>query len=138
MRAADDYLPTVAARLAELPARAPAFDLCLYNAGMDPHEGCPIGGLPGITTEILAGRERLVFAWCRRQRLPVAFVLAGGYTGPALDERGLVALHSLTLAAAAGGDRAGGDADDGRLPALAGAAVAGAGAAGERRLRGPW
>ena len=102
VRAADDYLPTVAARLEELPARAPAFDLCLYNAGMDPHEDCPIGGLRGITREILAEREQLVFDWCRRLRLPVAFVLAGGYTGPALDERGLVNLHRLTLVAAAG------------------------------------
>ncbi|MDP9374370.1 MAG: hypothetical protein M3Q65_18350 [Chloroflexota bacterium] len=39
-------------------------------------------------TEILAERERLVFDWCRRQRLPVAFVLAGAYTGPALGYRG--------------------------------------------------
>lgn len=102
VRTAGDYLPTVAVRLEELASRAPAFDLCLYNAGVDPHEDCPIGGLPGITRAILAERERLVFDWCRRLRLPVAFVLAGGYTGPALDERGLVELHRLTLAAAAG------------------------------------
>jgi hypothetical protein len=92
----------IAARLEALASRAPAFDLCLYNAGMDPHEDCPIGGLRGITRAILAERERLVFDWCRRLRLPVAFVLAGGYTGPALDEHGLVELHRLTLAAAAG------------------------------------
>ena len=69
---------------------------------MDPHEGCPVGGLAGITTEIIAERERMVFDWCRAQGLPVAFVLAGGYTGPALDQRGLVELHRLTIAAAAG------------------------------------
>ena len=95
-----DYLPTITTRLEELPTRGPSFELCLYNAGMDPHEGCPVGGMPGITGEILGRRERLVFDWCRRQSLPVAFVLAGGYTGPRLDERGLVDLHRLTIAAA--------------------------------------
>jgi hypothetical protein len=50
---------------------------------------------------MLAERERLVFAWCREKRLPVAFVLAGGYLGAGLDRAGLVALHRLTLAAAA-------------------------------------
>ena len=34
------------------------------------------------------------------QRLPVAFVLAGGYVGPRLDQARLVALHRLTLSAA--------------------------------------
>ena len=100
VRSAADYLSTIAARLAELPSRAPRFDLCLYNAGMDPHEGCPVGGMAGITTALIAERERMVFDWCRNQRLPVAFVLAGGYTGPSLDQRGLVELHRLTIAAA--------------------------------------
>jgi hypothetical protein len=67
--------------------RAARFDLCLYNAGMDPYEKCPMGGMPGITRDVLARRERLVFAWCQRRRLPVAFVLAGGYVGPRLDGR---------------------------------------------------
>ena len=68
---------------------------------MDPFEGCDIGGLPGITSEILAARERLVFEWCRERELPIAFVLAGGYVGDRLDEAGLVDLHRLTLSAAA-------------------------------------
>jgi hypothetical protein len=33
--------------------------------------------------------------------LPIAFVLAGGYAGLRLDERGLVSLHRLTLSEAA-------------------------------------
>ena len=73
------------------------FDLCLYNAGMDPHELCPVGGLAGIDDSVIARRERLVFSWCRERKLPVAFVLAGGYIGPDLDQAGLVALHRLTL-----------------------------------------
>lgn len=96
---ASDYLPTLEARLAAL-AKQP-FDLCLYNAGMDPHQHSPVGGLAGIDEALLAQRERSVFNWCRARKLPVAFVLAGGYIGPNLDQDGLVALHRLTLAAAA-------------------------------------
>lgn len=96
---AADYLPTLQARLAAL-AKQP-FDLCLYNAGMDPHEHSPVGGLSGIDEALLAQRERTVFEWCRARKLPVAFVLAGGYIGPKLGQDGLVALHRLTLAAAA-------------------------------------
>jgi acetoin utilization deacetylase AcuC-like enzyme len=84
-----------------LPTRAPALDVCLYNAGMDPYQGCAIGGLAGIDRGVLEERERLVFEWCRRQGLPIAFVLAGGYLGPGLDRAGLADLHRLTLEAAA-------------------------------------
>lgn len=92
-----DYLPTIERRLKELEHYAPRFDLCLYNAGMDPYEHCPMGGLSGITQEMLDRRERMVFGWCRSQRLPVAFALAGGYIGRRLDERGLVGLHRLSI-----------------------------------------
>jgi acetoin utilization deacetylase AcuC-like enzyme len=100
VRDAAHYLAVLRSRLQVLEAEAPAFDLCLYNAGMDPFEGCSIGGLRGITRSILEERERLVFDWCGRRRIPVAFVLAGGYLGPGLDEPGLVALHRLTFLAA--------------------------------------
>ena len=94
------YVTLVESRLKGLEASAPRFELCLYNAGMDPFEGCAIGGLRGLTRAILEERERLVFDWCVRRRIPIAFVLAGGYLGPGLDEPGLVALHRLTLSAA--------------------------------------
>lgn len=100
---ASTYLDTVAARLDELTASGLRFDLCLYNAGVDPHEGCPIGGLRGITHDLLARREDHVFSWCRGRHIPVAFVLAGGYAGPDLSQDELVALHRLTIAAAASG-----------------------------------
>jgi acetoin utilization deacetylase AcuC-like enzyme len=96
---AADYLPTIERRLRALQGQD--FDLCLYNAGMDPHQHSPVGGLPGIDAGLLARREQRVFDWCARRRLPIAFVLAGGYIGPGLDRAGLVALHRLTLAAAA-------------------------------------
>jgi len=102
VRDAARYLSVLQSRLQVLEAEAPAFDLCLYNAGMDPFEGCSIGGLRGITRSILEERERLVFDWCGRRRIPVAFVFAGGYLGPGLGESGLVGLHRLTLLAAVG------------------------------------
>jgi acetoin utilization deacetylase AcuC-like enzyme len=98
---AADYLPTIERRLSEADRRGLEFDLCLYNAGMDPFEDCSIGGKAGITRDVLAERERLVFAWRQRRKLPIAFVIAGGYVSRRLDQRALVELHRLTLAAAA-------------------------------------
>lgn len=94
------YREEVERGLARLERRG-AFDLCLYNAGMDPC-GLSDQGLPGLKPAMLAWRERAVFDWCRTRKLPVAFVLAGGYLSPRLDRGGLVALHRETLMAAAG------------------------------------
>ena len=98
---ASEYMPTVNRALRELDSEGIEFDLCIYNAGMDPHEDCSTGGLSGITRDVLAEREKEVFAWCKRRSLPLAFVLAGGYVSLKLDEAGLVELHRLTLAEAA-------------------------------------
>jgi acetoin utilization deacetylase AcuC-like enzyme len=95
------YLPTIRRLLKDIERKTPGFDLCLYNAGMDSHEDCETGGLEGITREILAERERIVFDWCARRELPLAFVLAGGYVGGRLEREGLVRLHRLTLSCAA-------------------------------------
>ena len=94
IRSADEYLPTLRRRLHGLHG---AFDLCLYNAGMDPHEDCDIGGLAGITTDVLRERERIVFEWAASATVPVAFVLAGGYSGGSLSRDALVDLHRLTI-----------------------------------------
>ena len=96
---AQDYLDVVDRHLCSADAMGP-FDLVLYNAGMDPYQGCRIGGLDGITADILAQREQLVFDWCRTQKTPIAFVLAGGYVGPELEPSTLVNLHRLTIRAA--------------------------------------
>jgi acetoin utilization deacetylase AcuC-like enzyme len=101
VRDGTQYLKEIEKILRDTARDGPRFDLCLYNAGMDPYEGCPDGGLAGISEAVLAARERMVFDWCQAQKLPVAFSLAGGYIGEKLDERGLVALHRLTLSAAA-------------------------------------
>jgi acetoin utilization deacetylase AcuC-like enzyme len=96
-----DYLATIQWQLDETERQGLQFDLCLYNAGMDPCEDCSEGGQPGISRQVLAQRERMVFEWCRSRGLPIAFVLAGGYVGGRLDKRGLVDLHRLTLSCAA-------------------------------------
>jgi acetoin utilization deacetylase AcuC-like enzyme len=104
VRSSEDYLSEIESRLREIALRGPRFDLCLYNAGMDPFEACSDGGLVGITKEMLAAREQLVFDWCQQQGLPLAFSLAGCYIGQELDQHGLVDLHRLTLSAAAQSD----------------------------------
>lgn len=96
---ADHYLATISRRLQECAAQH--FGLCLFNAGMDPHEDSPEGALPGIEEQALQERERLVFTWSRDQGVPIAFAVAGGYVkAPRMDETRLVALHRLTLQAA--------------------------------------
>lgn len=101
VNSANDYLPAIDRELSTLERTAPRFDLCIYNAGMDPHEGSDIGALSGITPTILARREMMVFEWCLRRRIPVAFVIAGGYVGDRLSQEELVLLHRFTIEAAA-------------------------------------
>lgn len=96
---ADEYLNTLRARLNAInPA---TIDAIVYNAGMDPHEDCGVGGLRGITHDLLATREHLVFDWARSHHTPIAFALAGGYSAGALGVDRLTALHRLTIEAAA-------------------------------------
>lgn len=95
------YLATIDQQL-DAFGRGEPFDLVLYNAGMDPYEGCPIGGMPGIDDVMLAARERLVFGWARGHGWPLAFVIAGGYLGDGVDQRRLVDLHRATLLEARG------------------------------------
>ncbi len=78
-----------------------SIDVVIYNAGMDPHEDCHVGGVRGITTEVLAQREAMVFDWAQKNSLPVSFALAGGYSGPRLSRDELVNLHRLTITTAA-------------------------------------
>ena len=72
-------------------------DFLVYNAGMDPFEDCGIGGMRGITREILGERERLVAQWCLDTKTPALFTLAGGYTGTNLDLEGVARLHLPTI-----------------------------------------
>lgn len=93
VRSASEYLDAVQRALNHLEG----VDVLIYNAGMDPFEDCSTGGMPGITREVLAERERLVAQWCEDTKTPAMFVLAGGYGGKNLDLDGVARLHLPTI-----------------------------------------
>jgi acetoin utilization deacetylase AcuC-like enzyme len=95
------YLKTVWRCVQQAEAEWPLFALCLYNAGMDIHQDCKIGGLAGVDEFIITLREEMVFQWCGERGIPIAFALAGGYTGGKMTRKRLVDLHRLTLSCAA-------------------------------------
>jgi acetoin utilization deacetylase AcuC-like enzyme len=97
VRDADDYLATIADRLSELDQDAWKPELCLYNSGMDPDARCGIGGLSGISAQVLREREAMVFEWFAERSIPIAFVIAGGYVGSKLPREELVSLHRSTI-----------------------------------------
>lgn len=97
----EEYLETVRRCLDDVDLSSQKPTLCIYNAGMDPDERCGIGGLIGINEAILTQREEIVFRWCANRRIPVAFVIAGGYAQGALGNQELVRLHRLTVSTAA-------------------------------------
>ena len=53
--------------------------LVCYQAGMDPHESDPVGGIPGMTARRLAVRDAYVLRTLRDRGIPVVVNLAGGY-----------------------------------------------------------
>lgn len=72
-------------------------DFVIYDAGVDIHENDDLG-LINISTEGVFARDSLVLEWCRREGLPVACVIGGGYQR---DINALVNVH-LQLFRAAG------------------------------------
>ena len=70
-------------------------DLIIYQAGMDCHQLDKYGS-KWFTTELLYERDRLVFEMAKKMKIPLLFVLAGGYQE--LDN--LVPLHVNTFKAA--------------------------------------
>jgi acetoin utilization deacetylase AcuC-like enzyme len=93
VKSANEYLGAVKQALKHIDG----VDALIYNAGMDPFEDCLTGGMPGITREVLAERERLVAQWCEDTQTPAMFVLAGGYGGKNLDLNGVARLHLPTI-----------------------------------------
>jgi acetoin utilization deacetylase AcuC-like enzyme len=71
-------------------------DVLLYQAGADPYREDPYSPLD-VGLEDLYARDRLVFDTARKKGLPVAWVLAGGYTK---DVSKVVAVHVGTVRAA--------------------------------------
>lgn len=92
-----NYLRAVRSALKEAGKLNP--ELVLYNAGMDVHCRSSIGGHPGVENHVIEKRERFVFEFFRSRGIPVAFVLAGGYSGKSpnvLSESELTELHRMT------------------------------------------
>ncbi len=98
--AGSDYLAACRRSLAETSEAQGPFGLVLYNAGMDPHQDCFLGGRKGIDEIVLAERESMVFRHCADRGWPVAFVLAGGHSNQRLSMNQIVELHRLTIQAA--------------------------------------
>ena len=70
--------------------------LVIYLAGADPFEGDRLGRLK-LSFDGLQARDRRVFDWCLTRRLPVAFVMAGGY-GVKIEETVQVQLNTYRTA----------------------------------------
>jgi len=86
LRILDEALPLLAA------ARP---DVLLYQAGADPYFEDPYSPLALDHDDLLA-RDRRVFEFAREHRIPIAWVLAGGYTD---DVSKVVRVHLNTFAA---------------------------------------
>jgi acetoin utilization deacetylase AcuC-like enzyme len=77
-------------------------DLAIYLAGADPYAGDRLGRL-ALTKEGLRARDRKVFELCRAASVPVAVVMAGGYSADIADT---VDIHFSTVEIAASFPRA--------------------------------
>lgn len=71
-------------------------DLLLYQAGADPYREDPYSPLD-LGHDDLLERDRRAFAWAKAAGIPVAWVLAGGYTKEVAK---VVKVHTNTFAAA--------------------------------------
>ena len=69
--------------------------ILLYIAGADPYREDQLGGL-ALTLEGLERRDALVFEYARRNGVPVASTLAGGYARRVADT---VSIHAATVVA---------------------------------------
>jgi acetoin utilization deacetylase AcuC-like enzyme len=88
----DIYLDALERGLREAIARSHA-DLAIYLAGADPFSGDRLGRMK-VSKAGLAERDRLVFEHCRREGLPVAVSMAGGYASNVND---IVDIHFQTV-----------------------------------------
>lgn len=73
-------------------------DFMIYVAGADPYEHDQLGGL-ALTKDGLKERDKLIFGLARKNRIPIASVLAGGY---AVDVKDTVEIHANTIKIGAG------------------------------------
>lgn len=91
----DGYCATLAATLPGLLEQQRP-ELVLYDAGADPHRDDLLGKL-ALTDAGLLRRDRYVLGECLARRIPVAFVIGGGYDR---DTQRLARRHALVFRAA--------------------------------------
>jgi len=91
----DDYLSILEKHL-RAAFRDFAPQILFYVAGADPYREDQLGGL-ALTKDGLARRDALVFDYARRNKVPVAITLAGGYARHVEDT---VQIHVNTILAA--------------------------------------
>jgi len=101
---ASQYMDTLRESLETLDVAKETLPVCIYSAGVDGFEGMA-NGLPGMTAELLAERDRLVFDWCTRVGIRTAYTLGCGDVSDAVPAEALVALHRQTIEAAAAASR---------------------------------
>lgn len=94
---AEQYITTLHQLMVHIEPHLAPGDVLIYNAGMDIHQDCRIGGLYGVTTEIIREREHYVSEWAESHSLAVVACLAGGYAGGSLDHDTLVELHAMSV-----------------------------------------
>lgn len=92
-----NYLPTIEFMLDGWVETHGAPEVVIYNAGMDPHQDCFVGGRKGISTAVLRARERMVADWALGHGASLLVGLAGGYVGEKLTPRVLTDLHRSTI-----------------------------------------
>jgi acetoin utilization deacetylase AcuC-like enzyme len=85
----EDHLPSLASNASGKP------DLLIYQAGADPYLEDPYSPLKLDHDDLLA-RDRRVFEFARDEKIPIAWVLAGGYTE---DVTKVVRVHVNTFRA---------------------------------------
>ena len=91
----NDYLAALEHALEQLGQRFEP-SLVIYLAGADPFEGDRLGRLK-LSFDGLQARDRRVFDWCHARRVPVVFVMAGGY-GVNIVETVQVQLNTYRIA----------------------------------------
>jgi len=90
-----DYMSALERALEELANRFQP-GLVIYLAGADPFVGDRLGRLH-LSFDGLEARDRRIFDWCFERRIPLAFVMAGGY-GVKIEETVQVQLNTYRVA----------------------------------------
>lgn len=91
----DAYMEALETALGHLEQRfAPG--LVIYLAGADPFEGDRLGRLK-LSYDGLQARDRRIFDWAWQRRVPLAFVMAGGY-GVRIAETVQVQINTYSVA----------------------------------------